>query len=148
MEQPPKWILIYQIKWFSTNTLSLHKVERIVSFKTGAGEIRNMKSNEFCHNLKHSYTDLGMRIYAFTFKPVRPSLHTFSQLHTYTHMHTYSQLHTYTHIHTYIYIRSKDQSTVQRQRFHFGWKMNSNLYYLEKEKGSTPLILNELSPSL
>ena len=62
-----------------------------------------------------------MRIYAFTFKPVRPSLHAFSQLHTYTH------------IHTYICVCSKGPST-GAERTHSFWMKNALQSLLHRER--------------
>jgi hypothetical protein len=87
----------------------------------------------------------------FCSNTVGPSLHAFSQLHTYTHTHAYILTITYLHTHPYIHILThgaKDQAPVQKELTHSGWKMSSNLYYMEKEKASTLLMLNDLNPCL
>jgi hypothetical protein len=93
-----------------------------------------------------------MLIYSFLFKPSWAQLScilTITYLHT--HKQTFSQFYTYTHIHTYICIWSKRPS-MGAARIHSIWmkkkKMCSNLYYIEKEKASTFLMLNKLNPCL
>lgn len=60
------------------------------------------------HKHINSYTYSHMRIYTFQFKPVRLSLHSFSQLHTYTHPFI-----------TYAF-GAKDQALVQKDLTHSG----------------------------